>query len=470
MKKNDIGILGLGVMGQNLALNFANHSHSVSVYNRTDNGEEQITIDFMDGLAREKSIEGFFTIKEFVNSLETPRKILMMVQAGSAVDSVIEQLKGYLESGDILIDGGNSSFLDTQRRTKLLREENIEYIGCGISGGSSGALNGPSIMLGGSQNAWEKVESFLVPIAANFGEYKCCERVGENGAGHFVKMVHNGIEYAMMQMIAESFDILQRVLKLSYDDITAVYERWQIGELGGFLIKTTSEVMNLKVEDNKYLLDVILDSSNQKGTGKETSIASLLLGIPATTINEAVNARYMSNLLDLRMFYSTMQERTPIEDEYDVEKTIDMLEATLRCSFIIAYYQGISILLEASEEYNLDIDITKVVNVWRGGCIIESKIIKEIANTQCNDMNKLLAVPSFKNIFSEYKSLWKETVCIGVKNEIPIPVISSALSYFNALHTKRLSANLIQAQRDYFGYHGFERVDQDREKSFHIGE
>jgi len=471
MKVNNIGVFGLGVMGQNLALNFSNKGFTVSVINRITPEGKRVFQDFIRTKTKNTNISGYEDIKSFICSLEKPRKIIIMVKAGSPVDSVISDMTPLLENNDIIIDGGNSHFKDTKLRFDKLKSLNIKYIGCGISGGSSGALNGPSMMPGGDKSAWADIKDMFRAICAQYnGEY-CCNWVGSGGAGHFVKMVHNGIEYAVMQMIAEAYDIQKRLLNMSNKEISDNFAQWNKSELKSYLIEITSEVLVIEDKDNRQLIDNILDCSNQKGTGRWASILALELGVPSTTINEAVNARYISSVKEIRSDFSDAFSREKKEISNNKEDKLGFLKDALYCSFIVAYSQGIMLIQAASKQYRFDIDLNSVIKTWRRGCIIESDILANIAKIELNnDASNVLLTASFVEIIEKRINNWRNLVLFCIENALPVSSISSALTFFDSMCSETLPANLIQAQRDYFGYHGFERTDSLKGKYHHIEE
>ncbi len=466
VKKSDIGIYGLGVMGQNLALNFSGHGYAVSVYNRPLREEKKAVSEFIADRCPGKDIICFNGIGEFTASLSKPRKILIMIKAGKAVDKVIKELLPFLSEDDIIIDGGNSHYADTERRLLKLGSSGIGYIGCGISGGSEGALNGPSIMPGGSRKAWLMIESMFKSVAARYDGSPCCEWIGEGGAGHFVKMVHNGIEYSIMQLIAEVFDIMTRMLKMKLPDIYKVFSSWNSGVLQSYLLKITCEL--LKAVDDKGIpvLDNILDYSTQKGTGQDILISALELGIPFTLTGEAVQSRYLSGMIEERkktaLLFDSSRPFTGNRGAF-----LAGLQDAYYCTQLTAYEQGFRLIEAASQKYNWKIQLENVMKIWRGGCIIQSRMLNKIASQDVKN-NELKIFEKFARHLKEKNTGWREAVAGAVRHGIPVPVMSSSISYFDGLRSAILPANLTQAQRDYFGSHGFARIDAPADKVFHL--
>ena len=459
--QTDIGVIGLAVMGENLILNMESKGFSVSVFNRTTEKVDR----FSNGRAKGKNIVGTHSLQEFVQSLKKPRKAMIMVKAGDAIDAVIDQLIPLMEKDDIIIDGGNSNYKDTQRRMKSLEEKGLRFIGTGVSGGEEGALHGPSIMPGGSNEAWNEVKPILQGIAAKAEDEKpCCEWMGRGGAGHFVKMVHNGIEYGDMQLIAEAYSILKNDGKTN-DEISKIFGEWNEGDLDSYLIEITRDIF-AKKEDNEYIIDVILDSAGQKGTGKWTAIESLEQGIPLTLIGEAVFARFLSSLKEERVNASKelkgryIDAKSPSKDE---------LAQALFASKIISYAQGFSLIKVASDEYDWDIDYPEVAAIWREGCIIRSRFLNDITNAFKKNKNlaNLMLDDFFKNKLDETQTSLRKVVAFAVMQGIAVPAMSAALAYYDGYRSKRLPANLIQAQRDFFGAHTYERIDKPRKEFFH---
>ncbi|MFA8344369.1 MAG: decarboxylating NADP(+)-dependent phosphogluconate dehydrogenase [Rhodothermaceae bacterium] len=464
-KKADIGIVGLAVMGENLVLNMESKGFTVSVYNRTPQKVE----DFINGRAKEKNIIGTKSIQEFVDSLASPKKVMLMVKAGQAVDDFIEQVIPYLNEGDIIIDGGNSHFPDTIRRTKYVESKNLLYIGTGVSGGEEGALLGPSIMPGGSKAAWEHVKPIFQSVSAKVEDgTPCCDWVGEDGAGHFVKMVHNGIEYGDMQLITEAYQIMKELLGMSADEMHEVFKEWNDSELDSYLIEITRDILSYK-EDNEPLLDKILDTAGQKGTGKWTGVAALELGVPLTLIGEAVFARCLSAQKEERVKSSKVIKGPEPKFEGDKKEFINDLKKALYASKIISYAQGYVLMKAAAEEYNWNLNNGGIALMWRGGCIIRSVFLGKIKEAFDNnpEITNLLLDPFFKSVVEEAQQSWRKVVATAVMNGIWVPALSTALEYFDGYRNERLPANLLQAQRDYFGAHTYERIDEPRGKFFH---
>ncbi len=456
---NDMGVIGLAVMGENLIMNLERNGFSVSVYNRT---AEKVT-RFTEGRAKGKKIFGFTDVKEFVASLSKPRKILLMVKAGDAVDSVISILKPHLEEGDILIDGGNSNYKDTERRYGELEGEGLLYIGTGISGGEEGALNGPSIMPGGSKKAWEEVSGILKAISARAGTEPCCEFMGPGGAGHFVKMVHNGIEYGDMQLIAETYHILKSS-GMDNEQMADIFSEWNKGKLDSYLIWITSQILS-KREDDGYIIDRILDSAGQKGTGRWTAAESLDQGVPLPTITESVYARFISSLVEERKEASTKISKSTRQAELP---KLEVLEDALFLSKLLSYAQGFALISKASEAYGWGIDLSEVARVWRAGCIIRSSFLDDVARAFSDEKSaNLLLAEKFRPYAGSLQVSLRNTVSYAVLSGIPVPSMSSALAYLDSYTSSRLPANLIQAQRDFFGAHTYERLDKERGERFH---
>jgi 6-phosphogluconate dehydrogenase len=460
-----IGLIGVGVMGENLALNMESKGFPVAVY---DINTQKVNA-FVNGRAKGKKISSASDLKDLVDQLETPRKIMMMIQAGSPVDQVIESLIPLLSKGDILIDGGNSYFIDTIRRTKYLEEKGFYFIGTGVSGGEEGALLGPSIMPGGSPAAWPHVKPILQSIAAKTSDgTPCCDWVGEDGAGHFVKMVHNGIEYGDMQLICEAYQIMKDLLHLSYDEMYQVFKEWNEGELNSYLIEITRDIMNYK-ENGEPLVEYILDTAGQKGTGKWTVLASLDAGAPLTLIAEAVFARALSFLKEERTEASKYLKGPEIKFEGDKKEFIDDLGKALYASKIVSYAQGFVLMNLASKEYGWNMNYGGVALMWRQGCIIRSAFLDKIkeAYSRKPDITNLLLDEFFINKISSSQQSWRKVVSVSALNGMWIPAFSSALNYYDGYRNKRLPANLLQAQRDYFGAHMYERTDKPRGEFFH---
>ena len=465
-EKATIGLIGLAVMGQNLVLNMDDHGFKVAVYNRTKSKVEE----FLNGVARGTKIIGTQSIEDLVETLEKPRRVMLMIKAGTPVDSMIESLIPYLEKGDIIIDGGNSHYRDSMNRTQFLESKGLFFIGAGISGGEEGARFGPSIMPGGSKAAWPYVKPILQSIAAKAPDgIPCCEWIGSDGAGHFVKMVHNGIEYGDMQLISEAYHLLKSILNLSHDEMGLIFNNWNQGVLDSYLIDITREIMTTKDEEGHPLLERILDAAGQKGTGRWTAIDALELGIPLTLISEAVSARSLSALLEERITASKLLTGPTPNFEGDPQLFIDRIRQALYASKIISYTQGYMLMRAAAEENAWDLDYGTIAMIWREGCIIRSVFLDKImeAYDRDSDLSNLLLDPYFKNEVEKSQSAWREVVAEAVINGIPLPAMSSALAFFDGYRSERLPANLIQAQRDFFGAHTYERVDHPRGQFFH---
>ncbi|ADP32979.1 MULTISPECIES: NADP-dependent phosphogluconate dehydrogenase [Bacillus] len=460
MSKQQIGVIGLAVMGKNLALNIESRGFSVSVYNRSSSKTEEFLQE-----AQGKNVVGTYSIEEFVQSLEAPRKILLMVKAGAATDATIQSLLPHLEKDDILIDGGNTYYKDTQRRNKELAESGIHFIGTGVSGGEEGALKGPSIMPGGQKEAHELVKPILEAIAAKVDGEACTTYIGPDGAGHYVKMVHNGIEYGDMQLISESYFILKQVLGLSAEELHEVFAEWNKGELDSYLIEITADIFTKKDEETgKPLVDVILDKAGQKGTGKWTSQSALDLGVPLPIITESVFARFISAMKDERVKASGLlagPEAKPV-----TENKAELIEAVRKALFmskICSYAQGFAQMKAASDEYNWDLKYGEIAMIFRGGCIIRAAFLQQIkeAYDREPELDNLLLDNYFKNIVESYQGALRQVISLAVSQGVPVPSFSSALAYYDSYRTAVLPANLIQAQRDYFGAHTYERTDKE---------
>ncbi len=463
---SDIGLIGLAVMGENLVLNMESKGFSVSVYNRT----LQKVDDFIAGRASGKRIKGTYSIEELVSSLKRPRKIMIMVKAGKAVDDMIETLIPHLDKGDIIIDGGNTHFPDTNRRTAYVESKGLLFIGTGVSGGEEGALLGPSIMPGGSIAAWPEVKPIFQAIAAKVDDgTPCCDWVGENGAGHFVKMVHNGIEYGDMQLICEAYHLMKSLLGMSADEMHLVFREWNEGELDSYLIEITRDILAFKDEDGLPLVEKILDTAGQKGTGKWTGITALDLGIPLTLIGEAVFSRCLSAIKDERVRASKVLKGPGKAFSGDRNAFIANLREALYASKIVSYAQGYSLMKAAAEEYGWKLNYGGIALMWRGGCIIRSAFLGKIKEAYDNnpEIDNLLLDPFFREKVQKSQLGWRNIVAEAVKNGIPVPAISSGLAYFDGYRCERLPANLLQAQRDYFGAHTYERIDKPRGEFFH---
>lgn len=466
MKKSDIGLIGLAVMGENLVMNMESKGFTVSVYNRTSDKVEK----FVNGRAKGKNITGTYSLEELVASLEKPRKIMMMIKAGAPVDDMIEKLIPLLEEGDIIIDGGNSHFPDTARRTAYVESKGLLYIGTGVSGGEEGALHGPSMMPGGSPEAWESVKPILQAICAKVEDgTPCCDWVGENGAGHFVKMVHNGIEYGDMQLICEAYHLMKSVLGLSDDEMHEVFAEWNKGELDSYLVEITRDILAFKDTDGEPIVEKILDTAGQKGTGKWTGIAALDEGIPLTLIGEAVFSRCLSAMKEERVAASKVLKGPAVLFDGDKKQFVEDIKNALFASKIVSYAQGYTLMRSAAKTYGWNLNYGGIALMWRGGCIIRSVFLGKIKEAYDNnpELSNLLLDPYFKDAIENAQAGWRRVCATAVMNGIPVPAMSSALAYFDGYRSERLPANLLQAQRDYFGAHTYERVDCERGKFFH---
>jgi 6-phosphogluconate dehydrogenase len=464
-KQADIGLIGLAVMGENLVLNMESHGYTVAVYNRTVEKVDK----FVEGRGKGKNFIGAHSIEELVKSLERPRKVMMLVKAGSAVDDFIELLIPHLEPGDIIIDGGNTHFPDTIRRTAYAESKGLLYIGTGVSGGEEGALHGPSMMPGGSPKAWEHVKPIFQAICAKVEDGSpCCDWVGENGAGHFVKMVHNGIEYGDMQLICEAYQIMKEYAGLTSDEMHHVFAEWNKGDLNSYLIEITRDILGYK-ENGEALVEKILDTAGQKGTGKWTGVAALDLGVPLTLIGEAVFARCLSAQKDERVAASKVLKGPKPSFSGDKKAFIEDLRQALFASKMVSYAQGYVLMREAAKEYKWNLNNGGIALMWRGGCIIRSVFLGKIkeAFDKNPNLTNLLLDPYFKEKIEAAQSGWRRVIGAAVANGIPVPALSTALSYFDGYRAERLPANLLQAQRDYFGAHTYERVDKPRGEFFH---
>ena len=456
----------MAVMGENLVLNMESRGYSVAVFNRTVEKVDH----FVQGRAKGKNIIGTRSVQELVQSLKTPRKIMLMVKAGKAVDDFIGYLLPHLEKGDIVIDGGNSHFPDTIRRTKELEAKGFLYIGTGVSGGEEGALRGPSIMPGGSVAAWPHVKPIFQSIAAKVEDgTPCCDWVGENGAGHFVKMVHNGIEYGDMQLICEAYQIMKELLGMSAGEIHEVFKKWNLGDLDSYLVEITRDILAYKDTDGKPLVDKILDTAGQKGTGKWTSVTALDLGIPLTLISEAVYARCLSAIKGERLEAARVLHGPALKFTGDRETFLKELEQALYASKIVSYAQGFTMLRAAAEEFQWNLNYGAIALMWRGGCIIRSAFLGRIkeAFDRNQSLANLMLDPFFREKIETSQQAWRHVISTAVLNGVWIPAFSTALNYFDGYRNARLPANLLQAQRDYFGAHQYERTDKPRGEFFH---
>jgi 6-phosphogluconate dehydrogenase len=462
----DIGLIGLAVMGQNLVLNMDDHGYTVAVYNRTTSKVD----DFINGNARGTKVIGTHSIEELVGALKKPRRVMMLVKAGSPVDAFIEQLIPHLEPGDIIIDGGNSNYNDTIRRTELVESKGLLYIGTGVSGGEEGARHGPSIMPGGSPEAWPHVKNILQDVSAKVeGGVPCCDWVGENGAGHYVKMTHNGIEYGDMQLISESYFLMKHLLGMNNEEMHHVFADWNRGKLDSYLIEITRDILAYKDEAGEYVLDAILDTAGQKGTGKWTAISAMEMGIPLTLISEAVLARFLSALKEERAAAS--QVLTGPEPAFDGDKAAfaNDIHDALYASKIMSYTQGYMLMRAAAAEYGWNLNYGGIALMWRGGCIIRSAFLGKIKEAFDKDpgLSNLLLDHYFRAEVNAAQPGWRRVVAAAVQAGLPAPAMASALSFYDGYRRERLPANMLQAQRDYFGAHTYERVDRPRGEFFH---
>jgi len=466
MKKADIGLIGLAVMGENLVMNMESKGFTVAVYNRTTSKVD----DFVNGRAAGKNIIGTHSLQELVDNLAKPRKVFMMIKAGSAVDAMIEQLLPLLEDGDIIVDGGNSHFPDTIRRTEYVESKGKLYIGTGVSGGEEGALKGPSMMPGGSPAAWEAVKPIFQGICAKVEDGSpCCDWVGENGAGHFVKMVHNGIEYGDMQLICEAYHLMRDLLGMSDDEMHEVFKEWNQTELDSYLIEITRDILAYKDTDGSPIVEKILDTAGQKGTGKWTGIAALDEGVPLTLIGEAVFARCLSAMKEERVTAAKTFNRSIPAFEGDKKEFVEAIRQALFAAKIISYAQGYTLMRTAAKTYNWNLNYGGIALMWRGGCIIRSVFLGKIKEAYDNnpELSNLLLDPYFKETIEKLVPAWRKVCAKAIEAGVPAPAMTSALSYFDGYTTDRLPANLLQAQRDYFGAHTYERLDAPRGEFFH---
>jgi len=485
-KSSDIGLIGLAVMGQNLALNIADHGYKISVYNRTYSKTE----NFLNSNTVNNNLIGFESLSSFVDSLQPPRKIVIMVQAGKATDAVIDTIVPLLSDGDIIIDGGNAKWTDTISREKSLKEKNILFVGSGVSGGEEGARFGPSLMPGGSKEAWNHISSIWNAISAKVDEntgkplegaspgnpieggVSCSAYIGENGAGHYVKMVHNGIEYGDMQMICEAYHLMASLLKLPPYEIGEIFEEWNQGQLDSFLVEITADILKQKdPRTNLPFVDVVMDAAGQKGTGKWTSVNALDMGVPAPTVAEAVFARCLSAIKDERTQASDILTGPAISENIrNKDEIIQAIHDALYCSKICSYAQGFQLMREAQKEYDWSLNFGEIAQIWRGGCIIRAAFLQKIteAFTKSPNLSNLLIDDHFKECINKYQHNWRKVISIAIQSGIPVPTFSSALSYYDGYRNNRLPQNLLQAQRDYFGAHTYERIDEDRGKFFHL--
>jgi 6-phosphogluconate dehydrogenase len=463
----DIGLIGLAVMGQNLVLNMNDHGYKVAVFNRTVSKVD----DFLQNEARGTQVSGAHSIEEFVQQLKRPRRVMLMVKAGPTVDEMIEQLLPHLEPGDIIIDGGNSHYPDTNRRADYLKSKGLLFIGTGVSGGEEGARFGPSIMPGGHPEAWPHVKEIFQSIAAKVQDgTPCCDWVGEGGAGHYVKMVHNGIEYGDMQLICEAYQLLKDGLGLSADELHTVFAEWNKGELDSFLIEITAEILAKKDDDGQPMIDKILDTAGQKGTGKWTAVSALDLGMPVTLIGEAVFARCLSAIKDERVKASKLLEGPKHKtDNIDRKIFVEDVRRALYCSKLISYAQGYMLLREAGKAERWNLNMGGIALMWRGGCIIRSAFLGKIKDAYDRNpgLENLLFDDFFKGVLNKYQQAWRHAVIHAIGFGVPTPAFSTALAFYDGYRAERLPANLLQAQRDFFGAHTYERVDRPRGQFFH---
>jgi len=462
----DIGLIGLGVMGSSLALNMESNGFTVAVHNRTT---PQID-NLVKNRSKNNKIIGFENLKEFVNSIQKPRKIMLMVVAGSVVDDYIQKLIPLLDQGDIIIDGGNSHYPDTSRRTEELESKGFKFVGAGVSGGEEGALKGPSIMPGGSVSAWPEIKDIFQEISAKVGDNEpCCDWIGEGGSGHFVKMVHNGIEYGDMQLICEAYQIMKDILGMSNEEMHKTFKEWNKGELNSYLIEITADILKFKEENGSYLVDNILDTAGEKGTGKWTAAVALELGAPLTLIGEAVFARYLSSRKDERVEASSVFEGPLITFNGNKDEMLKNIHDALYASKMVSYAQGYTLLSRAAKEFGWNLNYGAIALMWRGGCIIRSVFLIKIkdAYDRNPDINNLLLDPFFQDKIAKSQAGWRKVVSSAITNGVPVPTMTASLSYFDGYRSERLPANLLQAQRDFFGAHTYERIDKNRGEFFH---
>ena len=464
----DIGLIGMAVMGRNLALNINDRGYSIAVYNRTKAKIE----DFITGAAAGRDgVTGTYSIEEFTGALKKPRKIILLVKAGDVVDKFIDQLRPHLEEGDIIIDGGNSLFTDSARRTADLAEEGLRFVGMGVSGGEEGARRGPSLMPGGNPEAWQEIKEILQAIAARTPDGRpCCEWIGEGGAGHYVKMIHNGIEYGDMQVIAESYHLMRELLGMEVADIQRAFDDWNSTELESYLIEITADLLGKKDDGGEPLIDKILDSAGQKGTGKWTAVNALEHGFPLTLITEAVAARFLSSMKDERVRAARVLGDPNTSDAAEIPSLEpEDLRKSLLASKIISYTQGFMLTRKAAESYGWDLNFPGIARVWQGGCIIRSILLKDMerAFTEGKREDSLLMDDYFRKLVKDCEPAWRKTAAAAAFGGIPAPAMGSALSFYDGYRHERLPANIIQAQRDYFGAHTYERVDKPRGEFFH---
>ena len=463
----DIGIYGYRVMGENLARNMVRNGYTVSIANRTNS----VITDFMEGTGKTGNFVPVFSLEELAASLKKPRKIMLMIKAGVTVDETIKELLPFLEKGDIIIDGGNSNFEDTERRVAELKEKGILYVGSGVSGGELGALHGPSIMPGGAKEAWSEIKEIFEAISAKAGKENnepCTTWIGNGGSGHYIKTVHNGIEYGDMQLISETYAVLRDVLNLPNDEMASIFGEWNQGVLESYLVEITSEILGEKDKDGNYLVNFILDKAMQKGTGKWTVISALEEGEPLSLITEAVYGRILSSMKDERVLASKMVT-LPKEKVADTENLLKNLEKALYASKIVSYAQGFSLMKAASDRNNWELNLGDIASIWRGGCIIRSGFLDDImrAYEKNPKLKNLMMDDYFHKELEDAITGLREILIVGIRNGVAMPAMSSALAYYDGYHTENLPANLLQAQRDYFGAHMFERIDTERGEFFH---
>ena len=467
MEKSDIGLIGLAVMGENLVLNMESKGFRVSVYNRTVEKVDK----FVQGRGKDKNIFGARSLEEFVSSLKSPRKVFLMVKAGQAVDDFIEKLIPVLDPGDVIIDGGNTHFPDTARRTAYVESKGLLYIGTGVSGGEEGALKGPSMMPGGSPAAWPLVKPIFQGICAKVENGQpCCDWVGEGGAGHFVKMVHNGIEYGDIQLICECYHIMKELLGMSNEEMHETFAEWNKGDLDSYLVEITRDILAKKDEDGNYVLDYILDTAGQKGTGKWTAISALDAGVPLTLIGESVFARCLSAQKEERVAASKiLQGPAPAKFSGDRKAFLEDLRKALFAAKVVSYAQGYALMKAAAKEYGWNLNYGGIALMWRGGCIIRSVFLGKIKAAFDNnpDIANILLDPYFSGKLAEAQSGWRNVLAQAIVNGVPAPCLSAALEYYDGYRCERLPANLLQAQRDFFGAHTYERTDMPRGQFFH---
>ncbi len=461
MKKSTFGVIGLGVMGSNLSLNIAEKGHSLSVYNRTEGNEKDIVHDFLRTNTAFENIAGYTDLSAFINSLQRPRKILLMIQAGQVIDALLDKLIPLLNTNDVVIDGGNSHYLDTQRRVETLAKSQIHFIGAGISGGATGARKGPSIMPGGHQESYDLIASILESIAAKDKNGKpCCTFIGKDGAGHFIKMVHNGIEYAEMQLLAECYALMRPVF--SYPEIAIIFKTWNKGELSSYLLEITANIFKQKEKD-QYLLDLILDKAGNKGTGSWSSKTALDLGFPVSMMSDAVFARYLSAFKEQRVALSQKRAKSA-ENQYIIN--LDHLKEAYQFARIINHHQGFALIQQASETYGWQLNLSEIARIWTNGCIIRSALMEDLSSYFQTERQLINHYFIFKKLEKNETAI-QQTLINALQQRLPSPVFAAAYQYWLAMTSEQLPANLIQAQRDYFGAHTYQRIDKDWNESFH---